>query len=155
MWMFRGHNECGTVCGFNPQNNILSLTSAPGWIMLYILMSITHYEERYLPYIYIFSKWELHQLVAETNMMISECCTFQDPKWKHCPPAVQRNRKKKTAVGVNMVIYSLMSEKDATLYERKIPTAIDSRGSIRSVGFGRSMSNRHEQLQEWYFYRGV
>lgn len=53
-----------------------------------------------------------------------------------------------------MVIYSLMSEKDTTLYERKIPTAIDSRGSIRSVGFGRSMSNRHEQLQEWYFYRG-
>lgn len=33
-------------------------------------------------------------------------------------------------------------------YERKIPTAIDSRGSIRSgssVGFGRSVSNRHEQ----------
>lgn len=48
-------------------------------------------------------------------------------------------RGKKTAEGVDMVMYSLMSEKDTTLYERKIPTAIDSRGSIRSgssVGLG-------------------
>lgn len=33
-------------------------------------------------------------------------------------------------------------------YGGKLPTAIDSRGSIRSgssVGFGRSVSNRHEQ----------
>lgn len=62
--------------------------------------------------------------------------------------------EKKTALGVNMVIYSLMSQKDATLYERKIPAAIDSRGSIRSgssVGFGKSVSNRHEQHQEWFF----
>lgn len=65
-------------------------------------------------------------------------------------------KKKKTAVGVNVVIYSLLSEKDTTLYERKLSTAIDSRGSIRhgsSVEFGRSVSNTQEQHQEWSFYR--
>lgn len=64
----------------------------------YFVTSITHYETRYSPW-YSFpndiTTWERHQVVAETNVTNWVRCTFQDPKRKRCPPAAQRNRKKK------------------------------------------------------------
>lgn len=156
MWMLRGHNECGTVCGFNPQNNILSLATAPGLTILWHPLHIMKQD------IHLSSHFQM------TSRHENDISWLQKQTWQIESAAHFRTRRgsavhqllneigKKTAVCVNIVIYSLMSEKEAALYERKIPTAIGSRGSIRSgssVGFGRSVSNRHQQHQEWYFYQ--
>lgn len=86
----RGHNEDGTVCSFNPEKNIPSLATTPGWILLDILMSITHNEERYSP-------WHFKMTSAGCKIKCANfnSCTFQDPKRKHSPPAVQWKRRKK------------------------------------------------------------
>lgn len=63
-------------------------------------------------------KWCWHRLAAKTKRwQMENAARSRAPNGKSSPPDVRRNRK--TALGVNMLIYSLMPEKDATPVRKK------------------------------------
>lgn len=91
----RGHNECGTVCGFNP-------ATSWAWPLhlaeLFCDIHDTLWNETFT--LVLISKWHHDMRTTSAGCrnktwQIESAAHFRDPKRKRCPPAAQRNREKK------------------------------------------------------------
>lgn len=88
-------------------------SNGPLWIILYLLMSITAFEKA----IFALTFENDADISWPQNEKVTNWERSRAPDRKSSPPHVRRNRK--TALGVNMLIYSLMPEKDATPVRKK------------------------------------